>query len=311
MTYRPFTLVDSSRDRGLKVKGINFSVTLSWSPDSYQKETNHKLSFIIGQLLVTKDKGRFTLVTFIYIKPLSKAVIMSDAKYNCPVEVTLEVIGGKWKCVILWWLRRDAKRFGELKQLIPRITQKILTEQLRELEADGLILRKVFREAPPRVEYSLTPYGETICPITQLMCEWGKNHMSDYHFGMFTGIDGLQVLVVDEQADTRELLRTILEERGAQAIAVASTQQAISVLREIQPNIIVSNIGITSEDTYNLIRHVRSQPSQGGNIPAIALTESDRERRQALMAGFQVHLAKPVEPTELVAAIASLTGRLA
>ena len=63
-------------------------------------------------------------------------------EYNCPVEVTLKVIGGKWKCVILWWLRRNAKRFGELRLLIPGITQKVLTQQLRELERDELIRRE-------------------------------------------------------------------------------------------------------------------------------------------------------------------------
>ncbi len=67
---------------------------------------------------------------------------MSNVEYNCLVEVTLEVIGGRWKCVILWWLRRGAKRFGELKLLIPEITQKVLTQQLCELEEDKLIIEK-------------------------------------------------------------------------------------------------------------------------------------------------------------------------
>ena len=107
---------------------------------------------------------------------------MTETRYYCPVEVTLDVIGGKWKCVILWWLRQEAKRFNELKQLIPGITQKVLAEQLRELESDGLIQRDVYREKPPRVEYSLTPYGETIRPITELMCDWGKAHKPGYRF---------------------------------------------------------------------------------------------------------------------------------
>lgn len=107
---------------------------------------------------------------------------MARSNYYCPVEVTLDVIGGKWKCVILWWLRDRPRRFGELKQLLPGITQKVLATQLRELEADGLVHREVYREKPPRVEYSLTSYGATLEPITDLMCEWGKNHLPDYQF---------------------------------------------------------------------------------------------------------------------------------
>ncbi|NJR75184.1 MAG: helix-turn-helix transcriptional regulator, partial [Scytonema sp. CRU_2_7] len=123
-------------------------------------------------------------------------------EYTCPVEVTLEVIGGKWKCVILWWLRRDAKRFSELRLLIPGITQKVLTQKLRELERDGLIRRETYRETPPRVEYSLTPYGETVRPITELMCNWGKNHKSEYEFG-YLRLKGLRILVVATEAEVR------------------------------------------------------------------------------------------------------------
>ncbi|WP_434687014.1 winged helix-turn-helix transcriptional regulator [Pseudanabaena minima] len=99
---------------------------------------------------------------------------MAAKKYNCPVELTLDRIGGKWKVVILWWLRGGSKRFGELMQLMPDISQKVLTSQLRELEADGLIERQVFAESPPRVEYSLSAHGLTLKPIMELMCEWGK-----------------------------------------------------------------------------------------------------------------------------------------
>lgn len=237
---------------------------------------------------------------------------MSEAKYNCPVELTLEVIGGKWKCVILWWLRQDAKRFGELKQLIPEITQKVLTQQLRELEEDGLIRREAYREAPPRVEYSLTPYGATVRPITELMCEWGKAHNPEYQFG-FIRLEGLRILVVEDEANVREHLRIVLEERGAQVLAVASASDALEMLSRMQPDALVIDTGMPNDEGYALIRQVRVlEAEQGVRIPAVALTAqaSASDRRQALREGFQVHLAKPVEPVELVATLASLTGRL-
>ncbi|MGH7799687.1 MAG: winged helix-turn-helix transcriptional regulator [Thermodesulfobacteriota bacterium] len=102
---------------------------------------------------------------------------MKNKTYNCPVEATLGVIGGKWKVLILWYLKEEQiMRFGKLKRLIPGITQKMLTQQLRELEANGLITRKVYAQVPPKVEYSLTKYGESLEPILKLMCEWGIEH---------------------------------------------------------------------------------------------------------------------------------------
>jgi DNA-binding HxlR family transcriptional regulator len=98
-------------------------------------------------------------------------------KYNCPVEATLDVIGGKWKVVILFWLRDGMRRFGELRRQIPGISERMLTQQLRELEAHGVVARTVYAEVPPRVEYALTPYGRTLRPITDLMCAWGKRHL--------------------------------------------------------------------------------------------------------------------------------------
>jgi DNA-binding HxlR family transcriptional regulator len=96
---------------------------------------------------------------------------------NCEKELTLAVIGGKWKLIILWHLGLEGtKRFSELKKLIPNITQKMLTNQLRELEEDQLIHRKVYPEVPPRVEYSLSDYGESLMPVLQMMYDWGKNY---------------------------------------------------------------------------------------------------------------------------------------
>ncbi|MFL0488268.1 MarR family transcriptional regulator [Bacillus sp. AFS054943] len=98
-------------------------------------------------------------------------------KYSCPVEAMVEVIGGKWKGVILYHLLDGKKRFNELKRLKPNITQRMLTLQLRELEADGIIHREVYREVPPKVEYSLTELGESLRPMILLMLEWATHNM--------------------------------------------------------------------------------------------------------------------------------------
>ena len=111
-------------------------------------------------------------VVSIKIKMLKPA-----SEYNCPVEATLDVIGGKWKVLILFWLQDQVWRFGELRRKIPHISERMLTQQLRELEDNGVVHRKVYPVVPPRVEYSLTPYGRTLRPITDLMCEWGKKHL--------------------------------------------------------------------------------------------------------------------------------------
>ena len=93
--------------------------------------------------------------------------------HACPAEFTLSFIGGKWKVVIWWHLRKEMKRFGELKRLIPGVTQTMLTQQLRELEKDGIVHRKVYAEVPPRVEYSLTDFGRTLKPVVYPMVVWG------------------------------------------------------------------------------------------------------------------------------------------
>jgi DNA-binding HxlR family transcriptional regulator len=98
-------------------------------------------------------------------------------KITCPVEATLSVIGGKWKVLILWNLKDKIHRFGELRRKIPSITQKMLTQQLRELESDGLINRKVYAEVPPKVEYSLTDYGKSLKPVLNALCRWGTGYL--------------------------------------------------------------------------------------------------------------------------------------
>ncbi len=101
-----------------------------------------------------------------------------DDNEGCPVEATLEVIGGKWKGVILYHLVDGKRRFSEFRRLLPNVTQRMLTNQLRELERDGVVHRKVYAEVPPRVEYSLTEFGRTLTPIIHLMRDWGRDYLS-------------------------------------------------------------------------------------------------------------------------------------
>jgi DNA-binding HxlR family transcriptional regulator len=97
--------------------------------------------------------------------------------YNCEKELTLAVIGGKWKMLILWHLGKEGtKRFNELKSLMPGITQRMLVSQLRDLESDFIVHREVYPVVPPKVEYSLTEQGKTLMPILESMYEWGKNY---------------------------------------------------------------------------------------------------------------------------------------
>jgi DNA-binding HxlR family transcriptional regulator len=105
--------------------------------------------------------------------------VKESLPYSCPIEVTLDVIGGKWKGLILSLLVGDTKRFSELKRELPDITQRILTLQLRELEADGVINRTIYQEIPPRVEYSLTELGKTLKPVLLAMHLWGHQYTQD------------------------------------------------------------------------------------------------------------------------------------
>ncbi len=93
------------------------------------------------------------------------------------VQVTLGVLGGKWKLLILWHIRSQPRRFSELKRLIPQISEKILIEQLRDLEKDGIVHRNDHGEVPPRVDYSFTEHGETLKPVLETLCKWGESHL--------------------------------------------------------------------------------------------------------------------------------------
>jgi len=98
---------------------------------------------------------------------------------NCPVDATIRLIGGKYKALILWHLVDKTLRFGELQRLIPQATPKMLTQQLRELEADRLLVREVYPVVPPKVEYSLTDFGHSLKPILSALYEWGSGYMHD------------------------------------------------------------------------------------------------------------------------------------
>ena len=99
--------------------------------------------------------------------------------YNCALELTMDLIGGKWKLIILWHLLDGSKRFNQLDKLIPAITQKMLTTQLRELEGKGLVNRKVYPQVPPKVEYSLSERGRSLEKILNDLCPWSKDYANE------------------------------------------------------------------------------------------------------------------------------------
>ncbi|MVM31079.1 transcriptional regulator [Spirosoma sp. HMF4905] len=103
------------------------------------------------------------------------AVELNGKRYHCAMDITMDYIGGKWKTVVLWYLRNDKKRFGELRKLIPQMTERMLSIQLKQLEEDGLIRREVFTDKPPlKVEYSLTDFGLSLLPVLDAVAKWGR-----------------------------------------------------------------------------------------------------------------------------------------
>ncbi|WP_347860818.1 helix-turn-helix domain-containing protein [Salimicrobium sp. PL1-032A] len=116
-------------------------------------------------------------------------------KYNIPVEAALEVIGGKWKVVILCHLIKRELRTGQLKKLMPGITQKMLTQQLRELEEDGVVDRVVYNQVPPKVVYKMTDYGWSVKPALDMLCAWGEQHIENNY------PDKSEVLIEEEELE--------------------------------------------------------------------------------------------------------------
>jgi DNA-binding HxlR family transcriptional regulator len=112
---------------------------------------------------------------------MRKKIEQRNSKTDCGVEATLEILGGKWKGVILYHLRDELKRFNQLSRLLPNITQRMLTRQLRELERDGLVNREVYAQVPPKVEYSLTRNGRGLIPIIMQLKDWGDSNLLTEH----------------------------------------------------------------------------------------------------------------------------------
>jgi DNA-binding HxlR family transcriptional regulator len=106
---------------------------------------------------------------------------------DCPLADLIDLIGGRWKVLALWRLLGGPKRFTELKRLLPGVTQKMLTQQLRQLEAAGLVRREVYPQVPPKVEYSLTPTGEELRSLLSTLAEWAKAHMPTLRAGTQRG----------------------------------------------------------------------------------------------------------------------------
>lgn len=104
-----------------------------------------------------------------------KLIYLRDKTYHCALDITMSFIGGKWKTVVLWYLRKGKKRFNEIKKLIPDITEKMLSLQLKALEQDGILKRTVYAEVPPRVEYELTEFGQTLIPALEEIAKWGRD----------------------------------------------------------------------------------------------------------------------------------------
>ncbi len=106
----------------------------------------------------------------------ARPMVYREKEFTCGIDVTLAVVGGKWKASILWHLGHRTRRFSDLQRIFIDTTRKMLTQQLRELENDGLVHREVYAQVPPKVEYSLTEKGRSIYPILEQMCVWGREH---------------------------------------------------------------------------------------------------------------------------------------
>ncbi|WP_297517795.1 helix-turn-helix domain-containing protein [uncultured Clostridium sp.] len=114
--------------------------------------------------------------------PADRTNKVSCGSYRCEIEVTLEILSGKWKSLLLWNLgTHEVIRFNEFKHIIPEVSQKMLTQQLRDLEKNNIVHRKIYNQVPPMVEYSLTDTGKKLLPILEAMDVWGKDFVDNFH----------------------------------------------------------------------------------------------------------------------------------
>lgn len=234
--------------------------------------------------------------------PATSAVIK---QYGCPVELTLEVIGGKWKCVILWWLLYGSKRFSELMCLIPEISQKVLTEQLRKLEADALIYRQTYQEAPPRVEYSLTPRGETLRSLLEDLCDWGKAQLTQFKAGKLPLSNWRICLIAPSHATRQHLQQELVKQRGARVTEISLAAGLLDA-KLTDYDIAIADLSALSQAGADWLPAVQTVGNRE-TIPIIGLVAHEGDRALGFAYGFTVLLRQPVAAAELVAAIAALT----
>ncbi len=135
-------------------------------------------SCIFGTIVVNKGKEAMRK-TEINSARFDNMVEQIEKYGGCPVSATLKVIGGKWKPLILYFISVDVNRFGQLQRMMPGCSKRMMTTQLRELEVDGLVHRKVFAEVPPKVEYTLTEKGESLRPLFGMLSKWGIENILD------------------------------------------------------------------------------------------------------------------------------------
>lgn len=173
---------------------------------------------------------------------------------------------------------------------------------------EGLIARQYYRESPPRVEYFLTPHGQTLTPITELMCEWGKHHQVNYQFG-YSRLENVQVLVVSSEAES---LRIILEKYSAIVVSATSITEIFSLPDDYSPNALLIDLNLLNQANSQIfVAKIKQMKQKFQNILALVATvpiDNSSERVRAFKMGFAVHLPSPIENAEMIATLASLTG---